>query len=267
MADRAQKGHVLKKAREAKGITLEAVQDATKIPLDSLKAIEEGYRVRTLTDFYYKAFVKLYARYLGIDVKTVLENYKEEKVPPPTKFRKVKNFLHEKETPPFFQKEIVKLALKGLAGIVVLVVVASLLFALGRWIKSRPTQPRKAAVKVQKVVAKKETVKPKSSEEKKTSGSEAASATKERLKKLNLTIRAKKSTWVSVRVDGIDRLRTTLAKGAVEAWNAKDKIEISGRNLTDLEFELNGQPTNPAGKTSRSIKKIILTQDGFKILN
>ncbi|HQL41483.1 MAG TPA: helix-turn-helix domain-containing protein, partial [Candidatus Omnitrophota bacterium] len=59
LADRAQKGLILKQAREAKGISLEAVQDATKIPLDSLKAIEEGYRVRTMTDFYYRAFVKL----------------------------------------------------------------------------------------------------------------------------------------------------------------------------------------------------------------
>ena len=267
MADRAQKGKILKKAREAKGVTLEAIQDATKIPLDSLKAIEEGYRVRTLTDFYYRAFVKLYAQYLGIDVKSVLENYKEEKVPPPTKFRKAKNFLREKDASPLLKKETVSLILKGLAGILILVVVVFSLFALGRWIKSRPVQPRKPVVKAQV----KKAVKPKPVVEKNVSKSQANSSVfagiKQKNQKLNLTIRAKKSTWVNVRVDGIDRLRATLSKGAVEAWTAKESIEISGKSLTDLEFELNGQPTNPASKANRIIKKIIINQDGFKIFD
>jgi hypothetical protein len=40
---------------------------------------------------------------------------------------------------------------------------------------------------------------------------------------------------------------------------------LSGKNLNDLEFELNGQATNPFGKTRRGIKKIVINQDGFKI--
>ena len=51
MDKRVQKGQVLKQAREAKGISLVAVHEATKIPLDALKAIEEGYTIRPLTSF------------------------------------------------------------------------------------------------------------------------------------------------------------------------------------------------------------------------
>jgi len=268
MVDRAQKGKILKKAREAKGITLEAVQDATKIPLDSLKAIEEGYRVRTLTDFYYRAFVKLYAQFLAIDVKSVLENYKEEKVPLPTKFRKAKSFLREKEPSPFLKKETVNLILKGLVGILVLVVVVVFLFALGRWIKSRPIQPRKPVIKAEaKKVAKPKPVVAEKKVSKPQPDPSVVVGVKPKNAKINLTIRAKKPIWVNVRVDGVDRLRATLSKGAVETWTAKESIEISGKSLADLEFELNGQATNPASKTHRTIKKMIINQDGFKILD
>ena len=44
--DRLQKGQVLKQAREQKGISLDSIHEATKIPLDALKAIE-AFRVFT----------------------------------------------------------------------------------------------------------------------------------------------------------------------------------------------------------------------------
>lgn len=264
MADRTQKGHLLKKAREAKGITLEQVQDATKIPLDSLKAIEEGYRVRTLTDFYYRAFVKLYAKYIGVDVKSVLDNNKDEKISAPFKFSKTKNFIKEKIKIPFFQREGVR---KVFFGILVLAVIALCAFAIGRGVKAWLSQPRSHSVKMKKIEVKK-TTPPKAPVKKKSSETSSdASAVSPKNKKINLTIRAKKQIWVSVSVDGVVRLRTTLGKGAVESWSAKESIEVSGKNLADLEFELNGQPTVPGGKNRGIIKKLIVTPDGFKILD
>jgi cytoskeleton protein RodZ len=65
-------GQVLKNEREKRAMTLEVVHEATKIPLDSLRAIEEGYKIRTLTTFYYKSFVKIYAQYLGLDPAEIL---------------------------------------------------------------------------------------------------------------------------------------------------------------------------------------------------
>ena len=49
-----EKGSLLKKVREAKGISLEVVHEHTKIPLDALRALEEGYTIRTLSPFYQK---------------------------------------------------------------------------------------------------------------------------------------------------------------------------------------------------------------------
>jgi len=74
-------GNILKKAREAQGLSLEIVHESTKIPLDALRAIEEGYRVRMLSPFYYTGFVKMYAIYLNIDISEVIEDYKQEQLP------------------------------------------------------------------------------------------------------------------------------------------------------------------------------------------
>src|SRR3989338_3955267 len=81
MDNRAQKGLLLKQVRESKGISLGAVHEATKIPLDSLRAIEEGYKVRTLSPFYLKGFLKMYASYLEVDIKEVVDDYRPEKLP------------------------------------------------------------------------------------------------------------------------------------------------------------------------------------------
>jgi len=271
-ADRTQKGLVLKQAREAKGISLEAVQDATKIPLDSLKAIEEGYRVRTLTDFYYRAFVKLYAKYLGVDVNTVLEDYHAEKIPEPTKFHKGRT-IWEDEKIPFFTKANIKRLFKIA---IVLLVLFGCVRLVGCWVRSWPEKSEKVEVKILKQDKKRsETAKPKATKNplsifaKQPAPAKVAVAEpvaeKRKKQKINLTVRPKKTTWISVRVDGVDLSRSTLAKGASESWQALESIEISGKNLGDLEFELNGQAQSSFGRTHRRIKKIIVNQDGFKV--
>src|SRR5208337_3680999 len=69
------KPSILKSTREAKGLTLEIVHEATKIPMDVLRAIEEGYSVRILSPFYYRGFIKIYAEFLGLDVGEMYKQY------------------------------------------------------------------------------------------------------------------------------------------------------------------------------------------------
>src|ERR1035441_3067670 len=69
------KPSILKNTREAKGLTLEIVHEATKIPMDALRAIEEGYSVRILSPFYYRGFIKIYAEFLGLDVQEMYKQY------------------------------------------------------------------------------------------------------------------------------------------------------------------------------------------------
>ncbi|GFN31826.1 helix-turn-helix domain-containing protein [Paenibacillus xylaniclasticus] len=71
-------GELLKKAREQRGLSLDDIQEATKIRKRYLEAIESGdYKVLPGT-FYVRAFVKTYAEEVGLDPDDVLRLYKHE---------------------------------------------------------------------------------------------------------------------------------------------------------------------------------------------
>src|SRR5271167_1028446 len=80
----SEKPSILKSTREAKGLTLEIVHEATKIPMDALRAIEEGYSVRILSPFYYRGFIKIYAEFLGLNVGEIYKQYGLDQTPSPT---------------------------------------------------------------------------------------------------------------------------------------------------------------------------------------
>jgi cytoskeletal protein RodZ len=71
-------GARLKEAREAKNISLESLQESTKIQKRYLMAIEEGNMKILPGKFYARAFIKEYANAVGLDPDELLEEYKEE---------------------------------------------------------------------------------------------------------------------------------------------------------------------------------------------
>ena len=70
-------------------------------------------------------------------------------------------------------------------------------------------------------------------------------------RKVTLVARARQDAWLTVRVDGILVFQNPLRMGSVESWIAKDKISISGKNVDQLELELNGKMIGPLGKKNR----------------
>lgn len=71
-------GARLKEARIAKGLSLDSLQDTTKIQKRYLVAIEEGNFNILPGKFYARAFIKEYANAVGIDPNELLEEHKEE---------------------------------------------------------------------------------------------------------------------------------------------------------------------------------------------
>ncbi|AIF43694.1 RodZ domain-containing protein [Virgibacillus sp. SK37] len=71
-------GSRLKEARETKGLSLDSLQETTKIQKRYLKAIEDGNLHILPGKFYARAFIKEYANAVGIDPAELLQEYKEE---------------------------------------------------------------------------------------------------------------------------------------------------------------------------------------------
>ncbi|WP_319023470.1 helix-turn-helix domain-containing protein [Peribacillus frigoritolerans] len=71
-------GNRLKEAREAKGLSLEDLQELTKIQKRYLIGIEEGNYSMMPGKFYVRAFIKQYCEAVGLDSEEIFEQYKNE---------------------------------------------------------------------------------------------------------------------------------------------------------------------------------------------
>ena len=273
------KGVILKRERERQGISLEAVHEATKIPLDVLRGIEEGYTVRTLTSFYYNGFLKIYARHLGIDIREVVEDYKKEVLPKTTK-QDVEDSEIEKwistQLSNFFTRERQRQIVIVLISVLALFLLVKIVSSFSHRKPSSTVEKTKKAqeTNIQKPKSEKPSAK-ESSREKgvslkveskvaaKSMGATGSSSIK---RSVTLTVRAKKNTWLKVVADGQVVFQATLKLGAVETWIANEKIEISGKNINQLEFELNGAMIGQLSRKESKAKSLIVTKDGLKVI-
>ncbi len=76
-------GKKLREAREAKGLSLEQVEEETKIVSSYLQALEEEEFERLPAPVYVKGFLRNYASYLGLDPQEVLSLYSASAAPTP----------------------------------------------------------------------------------------------------------------------------------------------------------------------------------------
>lgn len=68
-------GHILREARETKGLTLQEVQEETRINIRYLEALENGDYDRLPTPVHVRGFLRNYARFLGLDPQPLLDRY------------------------------------------------------------------------------------------------------------------------------------------------------------------------------------------------
>jgi cytoskeletal protein RodZ len=71
-------GELLRKARDQRGLTLDDIQETTKIRKRYLEAIESGDHTVLPGPFYVRAFVKNYSEAVGLDPDEVLRLYQHE---------------------------------------------------------------------------------------------------------------------------------------------------------------------------------------------
>ena len=84
-------------------------------------------------------------------------------------------------------------------------------------------------------------------------------------KKIELLVRVKKKGWLQVKVDGILVFQSTIKAGATETWHADKSIEISGKNIHNLEYVLNGKVLGGLSRPDRSARRVEITKNGLSI--
>lgn len=320
-------GSFLKAAREAKGLTLDMAHEATKIPLDALRAIEDGYSVRSISPFYLKGFLKMYAEYLGVPPQEVIEGSPKEGLSR-TSRPPVEEFDLGQWTAKIFTKERLRQMVTA-AGILLcfFLIFKTITFFTHRkpkvpaavpkvsksvktqkpetGVKAAAKESKKAPAKAQKVPPASKTEKTDQSEKEEkdivalekirleeivggkkgaksvssevppvpeippktvyTAAQPMAVSKEQPSSRITLTARAKKDSWLRVKADESVVFQSTLNKGAAETWTAGERIEISGKNIGQLEFELNGKWVGSLGRKDLGAKKVVATRDGLSV--
>lgn len=244
-------GARLKKIRQESGLSLEEVQKKTRIHLNILKAIE-GDSLTDLSPVYLKGFLKIYCKFLGVDPKDYIPDYKETQSRP-SDIIVTKDDKGAGGQLDFF-KAVSKKNKRIFIFILIIILLALGLYNLGKAISSKrmlhPGKTRPAYFLPEKKVKKER---------------DNTVTKKETASGIRLGIRARENCWVELKADGRIVFRRVLEKGRFETWQAKDRIELSLGNAGVVELEVNGQRFLNLGRRGQVLKGIAITKDGLNI--
>lgn len=296
-------GAKLKKIRLEKGISLEEVNKKTKIHLHILRAIEED-SFSTLNPVYLKGFLNIYCKFLGVNSAEFSSIYKEPQVIVKASDSDEKATTVFKKRIPEKKKAKIDINFKPVIMFLSICIAFFLLFTILKtvvgFIKDHPVKFPKKTHKEKVIVHKKEQVKKdlpkiKSENNSKKDIKEKEAKDKEIKETLNsgvankegkeqketkeikegvsnsilsgviLGIHAKDDCWVQIKLDGKVAFQNVLAKGRVESWNAREKIELSLGSAGSVELEINNNRIPSLGRKGQSLKNIVITKDGLKL--
>ncbi|GGE64991.1 helix-turn-helix domain-containing protein [Priestia taiwanensis] len=286
-------GQVLKEAREAKGISLDELQESTKIQKRYLVSIEKGNFNVLPGDFYVRAFIKQYADAVGLDSKQLIENH----------FSTTPNTIpqtedkEEKEEPVLTRKEKVSVKNSKVMDYIprILVVSAIIGVLVAAWFifqAKAPTvnnveqpKPKTNATEVEKPAEPKEEPKEEKKEEEKEEEKEEPPAEPVLEQKLTYSpskgkrttaeltnnpnkafvlelVATDKESYVSVGKPGSKKgqlLTTTLKAGDTKELilTEESEVEINIGSTPHVKFKINGQEMEYPLETTKNIHQII----------
>ena len=257
-------GHMLKKARESKPLTIDQVSKKTHINSEVLTALEEGRCDQMLSYTYVKSFLKQYCGFLGLDPVEMLKEYstaRQEKISDhpmqlrPAEIKKPAAMVSRqeveaarKEQAPINTEAVVKLAYIATSVILAVILLFSIIYVTKK-VAGAFRKKGKIAYKIQQ----KPVSKPKES------------YAKEAVPKgspLQVTIKTKRSVLVRVRQDGVLIMERVLPSGARESFKAQDKLELYVARGEAMDISLNGKPLGSPGKGIRNLE---ITRKGMKV--
>jgi cytoskeletal protein RodZ len=226
-------GNSLKEAREARNLSLEEVEEETKIRRKYLQALEnEQYDVLP-GQVYAKAFLKNYARFLGLDVEEVMEsfNYATVKEEPQEQesinIRRLKPESKQSPRPRYWLYLATVVIVLGLS-ISVYYTVRSM------GLKNPASENFRAGEQAQN---------PTSEQSGPSIGQQPqAQAPTNKQAGVKLTFNVTKDTcWIRVVVDGTPAFQGTVPAGQTQEFTGSEKISFTLGNAGVVQVQLNGQ--------------------------
>ncbi len=254
-------GETIKQAREAKGLTLDQVADATKISKAYLRAVEENAYSKIPAEVFIKGTIRAYGNFLGMDGMRLVEEYKvnahglspEQAAPP-----QIREATNVKITPTFKKNEepIADSNHSLTLGLVVLIVLAVAACGYYFLFVKAPAAVSQQNINTNSAVAdpalKKQTPLPNASAPDKN---KAAQPGISKNGMVQIEIFCKGTCWLQV-LDGKKEIyEGTLGKGQKMSFQSKDKLRITYGKIRDVQIKVNGMPESPLDTDEVVIKE------------
>ncbi len=238
-------GETLKSARIESGITLEHIEDETKIRRLYLEAIENENFGILPPKVYAVGFVKRYARFLGLDENQLVEEFKQSAY----------GDQHQEE-------EIVQVTKKSL-NIPVKNILAGLLFLLivlwvGNYMVgffSKAVEDNKTADPESGIVIQE----PENNSP--TEVEENAGAVENKPESAVVSVKARSDCWLQAIVDGEKVFEAVLPAGQEKTLEGKISVYIKVGNAGGVDIIYNGEPIEPLGRTGEVKDKEFAVSD------
>jgi cytoskeletal protein RodZ len=251
----------LRTAREQAGLTIEEISASTKIGAGALRAIERGDFAKLPGDFYIRAFLRTYARELGLSPDAVVGEYDSSHKPAqvPESGRAEHNTEPGTRREPYANRALAlpapwprMMALAGNAAVVIaLVVILLVVFVRSRSAATRPQEPGSVGTSGNAAsVPAPATTSP--------AGTREAAA-----EKLVIEIEAAAPTWVTGAADGRRVIYRLLAPGDRVTLDARDELSFRVGNASAFTYSINGVPGKPVGGPGE-VREFQITRDNYR---
>lgn len=274
-------GQILRRERERRGLTIEAIAEQTRINPLYFRAIEEGDRRSLPGGFFYRSFLRQYVRLLelpdSVCEQEIARSLEEETQAPPV-------VLPERhiDVPPMPTGALDRAAetrrwLVRVAGLVAVVALATMVYAVYlRWRTpvevaqspastappiAMPTEPEPTPVPVESVPAPAEPAAPQASE---TTPAPAA-LSEPAAGPVRLRLAAREAVWVEVWADGRRVFNNLMNASDSRSFGAQARIRVLLGNAGGMDFEWNGEAVPPVGPRGQ-VRTVEFGADGYQLI-
>ncbi len=245
----------IKNKRKESGYSIEEVVKKTKLYPSVLRDIEDC-NLGNVSKTYLKGFIKIYASFLGVEIKDELEDLSTAEVTLKKQKNQKKPETGESLSVPFYKKVsgvFSRIPLK-LKKNIFFGVVALLVLWLGflgvrfsfrvvlNFFRSRPVVEREAAV-------------PPSQDLSSLSGP---------IDRVAASLTARRRCYIRVFADGEPIFEGMLESGEMKSWRAEDELEIVVNDGSAVHLEVDGEPI-PRLSALRRRKRLIINSSGITI--
>ncbi len=281
-------GHILRKAREEKGIDLKEVERTLKIRYKFLAAFERDQAVPELNDIYIRGFLRCYAEYLGLDADRILHAYGNGPQPtqpplrygpvPAPSFSAMTTSSNEPVEEP--KKPLPRTWVIAPIAVIVVVLITFAAVSMARNASSQSAAEATAAwVLTQTLemsgvmsdtlgsqVAPKGTPLPTLTPTRTPTPTATPTATltptPEFYTGVNIELLVKEKAWLQIRVDGAKAFEGVMAPGTRRSWRGEERVEVRCGNAGGVEAIVNGESIGLLGEEGQVVDMEWLKEKG-----